>query len=61
MSRTHETAASNAPAAGPVRPNRIGISTYSFWRFKDESKVPIEDCIHQAAAMGFDGVEILRM
>jgi len=46
---------------GAVRPNRIGISTYSFWRFKDDSKVPIEDCIHQSAAMGFDGVEILRM
>ena len=44
-----------------ARPNRIAISTYSFWRFKDDSKVPIEDCIHHAAAMGFDAVEILRM
>jgi len=45
----------------PVRPNRIGISTYSFWRFLPDSKVKIEDCIRQSAAMGFDGVEILRM
>ena len=44
-----------------ARPNHIGISTYSFWRFKDDSKVPVEDCIHHAAAMGFDAVEILRM
>lgn len=44
----------------PVRPNRIGISTYSFWRFLPDSKVKIEDCIRQSAAMGFDGVEILH-
>lgn len=56
-----EQAAPAGPKADKPRPNRIGISTYSFWRFKDDSKVPIEDCIHQAAAMGFDGVEILRM
>ena len=43
------------------RANPIGISTYSFWRFKDDSKVPVDRCIEQAAAMGFDGVEILRM
>ena len=56
-----EQAAPAGPKADKPRPNRIGISTYSFWRFKDDSKVPIEDCIHQSAAMGFDGVEILRM
>src|SRR5437016_9578046 len=42
------------------RPNRIATSTYSFWRFLDDSKVKIEDCIHQSAAMGFDAVEILH-
>src|SRR3954462_12287040 len=46
--------------AKPARPNRIGISTYSFWRFLPDSKVKIEDCIRQSAAMGFDGVEILH-
>jgi sugar phosphate isomerase/epimerase len=45
------------PAA---RPNRIAVSTYSFWRFMQNSKVTIEDCIRQSAAMGFDGVEILH-
>src|SRR5437016_6954284 len=42
------------------RPNRIATSTYSFWRFLDDSKVSIEDCIRQSAAMGFDAVEILH-
>ena len=48
-------------AEGPagVR-NRIAVSTYSFWRFKPEFKLAIDDCIRQASAMGFDGVEILH-
>jgi L-ribulose-5-phosphate 3-epimerase len=41
--------------------NRIAVSTYSFWRFKDGLKLPIETCIDQAAEMGFDGVDILHM
>ncbi len=44
----------------PVRSNRIAVSTYSFWRFLDNAKLSIEECIRQAAAMGFDGVEILH-
>jgi sugar phosphate isomerase/epimerase len=43
----------------PLRPNRIAVSTYSFWHFA-EQKVPIEQCIDWAAEMGFDGVEILH-
>jgi len=43
------------------RPNRIAVSTYSFWRFKRNLKLPIETCINEAAAMGFDGVEILHI
>lgn len=42
-------------------PNRIGISTYSFWRFRDDSKLTIPKCIDLAAEMGFDGVELLRI
>jgi sugar phosphate isomerase/epimerase len=38
----------------------MAVSTYSFWRFKDGLKLPIETCIDQAALMGFDGVEILH-
>ena len=42
------------------RPNPIAISTYSFWRFKRNLKLPIETCIEEAARMGFNGVEILH-
>ena len=40
-------------------PNRIGVSTYSFWHFKTE-RVEVLDCIERAAQIGFDGVEILH-
>jgi len=43
------------------RPNPIAVSTYSFWRFKRNLKMPIETCIDEAARMGFDGVEILHI
>jgi L-ribulose-5-phosphate 3-epimerase len=40
--------------------NRMAVSTYSFWHFREE-KTPIEICLDKAAAMGFDGVEILHV
>lgn len=44
------------------RPNPIGVSTYSFWRFNGpKENYPIETCIDQAAEMGFDGIELLHM
>ena len=43
------------------RGNPIIVSTYSFWRFRDDSKLSIDECIDEAARMGFDGVEILHM
>lgn len=46
-----------APAS---RLPRVGVSTYSFWQFR-EDPAPIADCIDHAAAMGFDGVEILEV
>ena len=49
------------PSGAARRPNRIAVSTYSFWRFKDGLKLPIEKCIDLAGEMGFDGVEILHM
>ena len=45
----------------PFVPNRIAISTYSFWRYNQATKLPILDCIEQAARMGFDCVEILHV
>ncbi len=47
-----------APRNRPA-PWHIGVSTYSFWHFK-EQKVEVVDCIERAAEMGFDGVEILH-
>jgi len=51
---------SAASAAQAAKPNiRLACSTYSYWHFKPE-KYPIEKVIDNAAAMGFDGVEILH-
>jgi L-ribulose-5-phosphate 3-epimerase len=56
-----DPAAESSPTAGKVPPgNRIGVSTYSFWQFKNEAFRSIEKCIDLAADMGFDGVEILH-
>lgn len=52
-----------APEALPkknIRQNPIGVSTYSFWQFNGpRESMPIESCIDHAAAMGFDGIELL--
>jgi L-ribulose-5-phosphate 3-epimerase len=42
------------------RPTRIGVSTYSFWQFKNEEYRDLEKCIDLAGEMGFDAVEILH-
>ncbi|BCU78332.1 sugar phosphate isomerase/epimerase family protein [Luteolibacter sp. LG18] len=53
--------ADETPAPAPAsRPNRIGISSYSFWGFNREDLRPIDVCIEHAARMGFDGFEILQ-
>jgi sugar phosphate isomerase/epimerase len=41
--------------------NPIAVSTYSFWRYRADSKLKIDQCITLAAEMGFDGVEILEV
>jgi L-ribulose-5-phosphate 3-epimerase len=60
-------AATAALAVGPPpgttpagRANRIGVSTYSFWQFKRREYRDVEKCLDLAAAMGFDGVEVLH-
>lgn len=50
-----------SPSDLSSQPNRMAVSTYSFWRFREDSKLPVEDCIDQAALMGFDGVELLHI
>src|SRR5215204_5999034 len=48
------------PRRSVSRPNRIAVSTYSFWQFRHKDLRDIERCIDLAAEMGFDGVEILH-
>lgn len=43
------------------RGNPIAVSSYSFWRYNDASKLPIERCLDLAAEMGFDGFEVLQI
>jgi L-ribulose-5-phosphate 3-epimerase len=47
-------------AKRPPRVNRIAVSTYSFWQFKNAELRDIEKNIDLAADMGFDGVELLH-
>ncbi len=53
------SAARAADDKRPFRPNRVGVSTYSFWQFKRKENRGIERCIALASDMGFDGVEVL--
>lgn len=41
-------------------PNRIAVSTYSFWQFRNSALRDIGRCLSLAGEMGFDGVEILH-
>src|SRR5438876_10630703 len=52
--------AADEPNPARSRPNRIGVSTYSFWQFRNKDLRDIEKNIDLAADMGFDGVEILH-
>ena len=52
--------AADEPKAPRTRGNRIVVSTYSFWQFRNDRYRDIELCIDLAAEMGFDGFEILH-
>jgi sugar phosphate isomerase/epimerase len=52
--------AADEPKASGKRGNRIVVSTYSFWQFRNAHYRDIELCIDLAAEMGFDGFEILH-
>lgn len=56
-----DAAADDGTNATARRANRIAVSTYSYWRYRDDSKLTIEECIDLAADAGFDGVEILNV
>jgi sugar phosphate isomerase/epimerase len=59
--RTTAQAPKTPADSSRLRPNPIGVSTYSFWRFQDDWKLSIPECISRSADMGFDFVEILEM
>ena len=65
MNHSANAAQANADSNPPLAlepkyiPNRIAVSTYSFFTFKGGSKLTMPKCIDTAARMGFDGVELL--
>ena len=61
-SAAHGAAAAEqpVPSIAPRPTNRIAVSTYSYWRYRPDSKLTIEDCLTLASEMGFDAVEILE-
>jgi L-ribulose-5-phosphate 3-epimerase len=60
-SSTAKAAPPSASASSSHPANRIAVSTYSFWRFRADAKLKVEECIARAADMGFDAVEILEV
>ncbi len=54
-------ASADVSVAKSTRPNPIAVSTYSFWRFKKDSKLGVDKCIDIAGEMGFDGVDVLHI
>ncbi len=61
--RKQDAAGRDGGQASPRRrPNPIGVSSYSFWRYDPEQEPPdMLRCIEHAAAMGFDGFEVLEV
>lgn len=58
---TKTSSANQKPTSSAAKRNRIAVSTYSFWQFRNDALRSIEKCIDHAADMGFDGVEILHV
>ncbi len=50
-----------AQSPTPKTRQRIGVSTYSFFKFGGAKNTPVARCIELAADMGFDGVELLHV
>ena len=59
LAAIQENAAGTVKPAKPFVPNRIAVSTYSFFTFRGGSKLTMPQCIDAAAEIGFDGVELL--
>jgi sugar phosphate isomerase/epimerase len=52
-------AAPLAAAVAARRRHRLGLATYSYWHFR-EPKISVDTVIEKAAALGFDGVDVLH-
>ncbi|MBN2475566.1 MAG: sugar phosphate isomerase/epimerase [Pirellulales bacterium] len=61
VAATAHAAPSPSGGSGARPGNPIAVSTYSYWRYRADSKLTIEQCIRLAAEMGFDAVEILEI
>ena len=51
--------AASSPARG--RGNPVAVSTYSYWRYREGEKLPVDRCIDLAGEAGFDAVELLEV
>ena len=54
------TAVASGSATSAEKSNPVGVSSYSFWRFRNDQFRPIEVCLDASAKMGFEGLEILQ-
>ena len=59
LAATAAARAGEQPPALPP-PNRVAVSTYSFWHFRRNELRDVEKCLDLAADLGFDAVEILH-
>lgn len=57
------TSQSRSQTADPQSPrkNPIALATYSIWRFKDDLKKQMHECIDLASEWGFDGLDLLHI
>ncbi len=55
-----QTSSPESEYKGQREGNPISVSTYSYWRYRDDSETAIDHCLELAARDGFDGVEILE-
>lgn len=61
LGATVSAAEPSTAATGARGGNPIAVSTYSYWRYRTDSKLPIDRCIDMASQTGFDAVEILEV
>ncbi len=58
---TKDGATKDGQSSGARKGNPIAVSTYSYWRYNEGKRLPIDKCIDLAAETGFDAVEVLEV